>query len=47
VLRGEGIPEDIVDRIEKINECQPKLQETDLINESAVRMLQGKQMVKG
>jgi hypothetical protein len=47
VLREEGIPEDIVNRIEKINECQPKLQDTDLVNESATRMLQGKQMVKG
>lgn len=47
VLKEEGIPEHIVDRIEKINECQPKLQEKDLINETAVRMLQGKQMVKG
>jgi len=46
VLRNEGIPEDVVSRLERINECQPKLQDKDLINEAAVRMLQGKQMVR-
>lgn len=47
VLRQENIPNHIVERLEKINECQPKLRDVDLINENAVRMLQGKQMTKG